>query len=504
MLRRPLLLLGALALLGAAVVLRFWTRSDLWFDEALSVNIASLPISDIPDALRRDGHPPLYYFLLHFWMEVVGSGDFAVRALSGVLSLATLPLAWFAGKRVGGRTAAWCTVLVIGLSPYAFRYATEARMYALIMLFVTGGYLALRRSLETPSLARLAIVTAITAGLVLTQYWDLYLVAVVAGGLAYRWRRASDPTVRRAAGRAFLAVATGALAFVPWLPVFVDQFGHTGTPWGDPQFPWVVAPRTLIAFAGNEYDGEAYLLALAVLLLSLLAIFGRGLDRRRIELDLHTRPPVRWEAAAALGVLLLGSAVSYVTDTTIAPRYSSTIFPLVALVVAYGVLVFLDERVRLGVVVVLAVLGIAGGLRNVTYERTQAGRAAEVIQAESRPGDVVAYCSDQLGPDVSRLLRDVEGLGQITFPDQDRPEFVNWRDYLARVDRADPAEFASDAIERAGSNTVWFVWSSGVNHLERACAEISEALNEARDPNIRVFPDDDVLEVRALTEYRAG
>ena len=501
--RRPLLLLGALALLGAAVVLRFWTRSDLWFDEALSVNIARLPIGDIPDALRHDGHPPLYYFLLHYWMDVFGDGDVAVRALSGVLSLVTLPLVWFAGRRIGGHAGAWCALLIVGLSPYAFRYATEARMYALVMLFVAAGYLALRRALEAPTLPRLALVAAITAGLVLTQYWDLYLVAIVGAALLYRAWRAPDAPTRRAAGRVFGAVALGALAFATWLPVFLDQIGSTGTPWGDPQFPWVVVPRTLIAFAGSEYDGEAYMLALLVLLLPLLAVFGRGLDRHRIELDLRTRPAVRWEAAAAVGVLLLGSAISYVTNTTFAPRYATTIFPLVALVVAFGVLVLLDDRLRIGVVVVLAVLGIAGGLRNVTYERTQAGLAADLIRDESEQGDVVAYCSDQLGPDVSRLLRGVEGLEQITFPDSAPPDFVNWSDYLERARAADPAEFARDAIDRAGSSTVWFVWSPGLNHLERECAEMGDALSAARESDIRVFPDDEVLEVRALTEYRA-
>jgi uncharacterized membrane protein len=60
----------AVALLAviAGVVLRFTISSPLWLDEALSVNIASLPIGDIPEALRSDGHPPLYYLVLHGWI----------------------------------------------------------------------------------------------------------------------------------------------------------------------------------------------------------------------------------------------------------------------------------------------------------------------------------------------------------------------------------------------------------------------------------------------------
>ncbi len=38
----------AVGALVVGVVLRFVTRSPLWLDEALSVNIAHLPIGDIP------------------------------------------------------------------------------------------------------------------------------------------------------------------------------------------------------------------------------------------------------------------------------------------------------------------------------------------------------------------------------------------------------------------------------------------------------------------------
>ena len=61
----PALILGVGAVLALGVVLRFVCASDLWADEVLSVNISKLPLGRIPGALRRDGAPPLYYFLLH-------------------------------------------------------------------------------------------------------------------------------------------------------------------------------------------------------------------------------------------------------------------------------------------------------------------------------------------------------------------------------------------------------------------------------------------------------
>ena len=78
--------LVALAVAGG-VALRFLTRSQLWLDEALSVNIAKVPLGQLPNALRHDGSPPLYYLLLHWWIAVVGAGDVAVRALSAAFAV---------------------------------------------------------------------------------------------------------------------------------------------------------------------------------------------------------------------------------------------------------------------------------------------------------------------------------------------------------------------------------------------------------------------------------
>ena len=95
-------LVGAAAALAVAVgvVVRFVAPSPLWLDEALSVHIATGDAS-LADALRRDGHPGLYYLLLGWWIDVFGDGDATVRALSGLFGLATLPVLWMTVRRHG-------------------------------------------------------------------------------------------------------------------------------------------------------------------------------------------------------------------------------------------------------------------------------------------------------------------------------------------------------------------------------------------------------------------
>jgi hypothetical protein len=48
---------GVVVALGVA--LRAHSPSALWLDEAISVSISGLPLGEVPEALRRDGAPPL-------------------------------------------------------------------------------------------------------------------------------------------------------------------------------------------------------------------------------------------------------------------------------------------------------------------------------------------------------------------------------------------------------------------------------------------------------------
>jgi hypothetical protein len=482
----------------AGVALRFLTRSDLWLDEALTVTIAKLPFGEMHEALRHDGAPPLFYWLLHVWMSVFGESDLAVRSLAGVVSVATLPLAWFAGRRLGRpgppgplrddapatRLTAGLVLLVLATSPYAVRYATEARMYALVMFLVTGGYLALRRAAERPAFGRLALVALITGALLYSHYWTIYLLAVVVGGLLWRAFRASDHASRGSARRILLAIVAGSLLLIPWLPTFAYQFQHTGTPWGPGRPTWTTLRQALDQFANGTgvFHGTNNLLALVLLALALLALLGAAAGPRNVDLDLRTRPPVRWEWATAFVTLVLALSIAWLSDGAFDARYAAMMFPLFVMVVAWGFTVF-ESRTLLAIVVAATLgLQLVAVFHNVRDQRTQAGAAAAVIRAEAQPGDLVVYCPDQLGPATDRLLLDRPDLRQTTYPADTRPDRVDWVDYSERIDSTDPARFAQTVLERAGPDrTIWYVNNEDYYGVTERCDAIADTLAAARE-----------------------
>jgi hypothetical protein len=169
----------------------------------------------------------------------------------------------------------------------------------------------------------------------------------------------------------------------------------------------------------------------------------------------------------------------------------------------YGVTVFADRRVRAVILAVVAIFGLGSGLRVVLDDRTEARPVADAIRAGAKPGDVVLYCPDQIGPSVSRLLGG-KRLVQLTFPVGDRPELVDWVDYKERRDRVDANAFTQRVLERAGAgSTIWYVAAvqyRGGN--EGKCDAILHSLSAARpDGRQLVQANDKYNEFFALFEY---
>lgn len=469
------------AVVAGGAGLRFLADVDLWLDEALSVNIARLPLGSMLEALRSDGHPPLYYVLLHFWIQLFGEGNVAVRSLSGVFAVATLPLMWVAGRRYGGRAAATAALVLLASSPYAVRYATEARMYSLVTFLVVAGWLAVRRAIDRPSLGRLALVSLVSGLLLLTHYWSFYFLAAVGLLLLVTGWRAGTGAVRERALRVVGALAAGGILFLPWLPGFLAQASTTGTPWGQPARPADVVMISLGDFGGGAY-GEAVLLGVSLAVLALIALLARPVDRDRIEIDLRTRPAARPEWVVVAGTLVIAILASYATASAFASRYMAVLFPLFLLLAALGTTVFLRPGVRRALLVGLVVVGLVFSVRNVTRQRTQAGQLAAAIVSGAGPDDVVAFCPDQLGPAVSRLLPG--SLEMVTFPSLTGPQRVDWVDYEERMAAGDPAAFARAVDQRAGAGAVWLVYSPGYRTLDRKCERTAielELLRGARD-----------------------
>jgi uncharacterized membrane protein len=120
-------------------------------DQAISLDALLQPLQVNPKVgvsavthhlFTEDHHPPLYFVLAHWWMQLVpASGEYvslwAARSLPALFGVASIPavygLGWVAFR---SRLVAQLAAAMMAVSPYSIFLAQEARHYTLAILWV--------------------------------------------------------------------------------------------------------------------------------------------------------------------------------------------------------------------------------------------------------------------------------------------------------------------------------------------------------------------------------
>ncbi|MBM3190476.1 MAG: hypothetical protein FJZ90_17395, partial [Chloroflexi bacterium] len=231
----------ALALiLAAALGLRLYRigHQSLWNDEGTSVALAQRDLLAITRDASHDIHPPLYYYLLHIWLRLFGTGEPAARSLSAVAGTALVGVTYGLSRRFWGERAALLAALLAALAPFQVYYSQEARMYILAALLGALSMWAYDRWIERalPSgrsaPGRLVAYVAVSALALYSHYFaaTLILAQNLATLVFALSGRAGAPTIEgplhlrpmqrlpvRTLGTWALSQVAIALFYLPWL-----------------------------------------------------------------------------------------------------------------------------------------------------------------------------------------------------------------------------------------------------------------------------------------------
>ncbi len=127
--------------------------SCIWLDEAFSIKLAKEPLMEIVRMLSSDNGSPLFYFLLHGWMRLVGDGEYALTLLTVLFDCAALLAIPFllcelfsdARIRIAGTAAvAFCLPCL--------HQASNLRYYSLLVLCTVLAWLFFYRALRRGAL----------------------------------------------------------------------------------------------------------------------------------------------------------------------------------------------------------------------------------------------------------------------------------------------------------------------------------------------------------------
>lgn len=197
----------------------------LWWDEGYSVYFATESLGQMARLTAQDIHPPLYYALLHLWLNSFGSASpLFLRSFSVLIGLLSLPALWWLARLFypARQRVALLALLLLALSPIHIFYSQEVRMYGLEMLLgmVSTGFFwkIVNSEWGSARIGRWLGYVVATTALLYTEYYAA-LVPLCHGLWAlWHFRRVLRRILPLAA--AWSAVA---LAYLPWLLYAVPQ-----------------------------------------------------------------------------------------------------------------------------------------------------------------------------------------------------------------------------------------------------------------------------------------
>jgi mannosyltransferase len=469
----------------AGAVLRFAGIGDksLWIDEAFSDWVSQQPIDDLLRITANlDLHPPLYYASLHGWLSF-GDGEVALRSLSALLSVLTLPVVFLIGERVGGRALGLLSSGLLALSPLHIAYAQQARMYAMMTFFAAlsillmldlliqtdgnrSGFMGERRR----SCARWPILcwgffVLSTVLMMFSHNTGVLEPVAIALFIVIVAIRSSHDTRRRRADRiagagalrhplrGVVGVAAGLFAALalwsPWLPHFLAQSRRV-----DDEF-WI-APPTLSTFIehwgelANAFGPTGVYRDIVLLAVLVLVVFGVR--------ELRGRPAASSASLLLLLLLLVPVAVELLVSLRRPIFFTQTLVwtsvPLSVLLGAGLLRLRFRPLVALaaGAIIVLSTIAIHGYYR---YEGKEDWRAAaQYVAQRASPQQLLLFSAawTQLPFDYYYNRQGGPPLVQHGFP-------TDMRESQVLEQKVTPADITRLDELTMRRSTVWLIYS---------------------------------------------
>ena len=246
---------------------------SLWRDEAYSAILAKNSLIDIVKITINDTMPPLYHFILHFWIKIFGFSEASLRTPSFIFYLMLIAAVYFFVKEVfkSNRSALFAGVLT-AVNPFIFVYAFEARMYTLLMLLsVLSMWFFLTK--------RWAFYVLVT---VLALYTHNFANFIVMCQLLFYLITNGKPSIKNLIKSKFIrVVVVVGILYLPWIPtLFTQAFKVSG------DF-WIKKPDlyTFFVVLGQFIKGYDHFLGVeVVVIVSVAILIFRGIKRGRDEL----------------------------------------------------------------------------------------------------------------------------------------------------------------------------------------------------------------------------
>ncbi len=418
-------------LLAVSALLR--TRQlggELWLNEAIAVGIATRSFGGVLHAVHVGGSSPLYYLLLHFWVNGFGNHEASARALSLLCSLLTIPVAGWAGWSLSGPRAGLYAATLFAFSSVFTEYAEQAQPYALLGLLSLLAVVAFLHAFVHRRRRYLWLFVGALEAALYTQGTAALLGFGLAAGLLVVIRCAPADARRGLVRDGTLCLLALVVLYIPWLPSTIDQIAHATS-------PWHFAPLVGADVPGDLVGGDRVVATLAVVIVMGIGPLALVASRRR-----EPAAVALWALVTIAISAIALTAISQVVTTDWVARY---LLPIGTVLLLLSALCAARARVVGAIAILLVVVFCADPASFAAGHQSDMREVNAQLGPALHPGDVVAVAQPEQTPLAWHYLpsglRYVNPLGPVS-----QPAYMNWDNAQARLQHAAPVATLSTVV----------------------------------------------------------
>jgi len=408
-------------------------QESLWMDEGHSIRVASLSLPHIIGNLSGDFHQPLYFIVLHGWINIFGDSEFSARFLSVLCGVLSIWMIFRVGRLLFDKETGILSGVLLCVSGFNIYYSQEVRMYSPVTFLTLLSMYYFIKLLQQKSFLNSGKYLLFTALLFYTHHVGIYIIAaqniyVVTSALFFS--KSSEISLKRWLG---LQVAL-IVIFAPWIWILLSQISR----WHAKGWATSAPVVQTVIHTFTKYSGSRLLKPLLIIL-SIFSIFiikrSKGATiRNKFFRSLNPR---YWDiyftdvnTILLLGVWLLAPIIlPFVISRVLSPVYTHrlTIGASLAfyLLVARGIRNLGNTYLRLVIFFIIVILSLVVVRKQYLEEyKDQWREAVSYIEVHAELGDRVLVCDISPFQNVFQYYFDRSGL-----PDKGiAPEVIKfWR-----------------------------------------------------------------------------
>ncbi len=379
--------------------LRFYDLDgeSYWFDETMSLYFSQQDLGSILNPPSYEAHiPPLYYLMLHFWIGLFGTSEFAVRSLSAIFGGLSIFALYKLGKYLFNVKIAIYSSFIMAISIFQIYFSQEARMYSLLTLTTLLSIFFFVKSLNE-NRPRFWVSYIIASILMLYSHaYGIFILILQFFCLLVYYRH--EKGVFKKIFTAFSLITVG---FFPWLIKLLDV-----TPYvleGSSAIGWIPQPDIILILGTIVVFCNSSVVSLIVFGYSIRSIFTLSSLKRRFTNSSFLESLIRIKACVFdsskfsvtfcsmwIGIpIILVLLISFMFQPIYLPKYLILVSPAFYLLVSKGLV---NKNLKLRYILLLILLIDSAVIAYSYYtnpNKEQWREAVFYVQEHETAGDLI-------------------------------------------------------------------------------------------------------------------